>query len=153
MSITTSELHIITAQDVADFPEHLPAVFLELAPVLGADALLKLLNTCPGSQWRVPRPASNNKAGALQREKLAAVIGLDAARRLSEHMPSQMLNVPICKKLLNAKTNRFVKARFDALTTGPTPQSWSTAIVTICTELHTLGRARSYRQIHTILNS
>ncbi|MFM2057598.1 MAG: hypothetical protein RLY71_1983 [Pseudomonadota bacterium] len=153
MSITTSDLHCITAQDVADFPEHLPAVFLELAPVLGTDAVLKLFNTCPGSQWRVPRPASNNKAGELQREKLAAVIGLEATRRLAEHMPCQMLNVPICKKLLNAKINRFVRARYDALTVGPTSQSWATAIVTICTELHALGRARTYRQIQTIINS
>lgn len=77
----------------------------ELAGLIGLPALLRLVERWGGLHLYVPERIRED-------HPLAAVIGIDAARKLSEVYGRDVIPVPACKSAVNRARDRLLRALY-----------------------------------------
>lgn len=146
--------------DLTELAHQLPPTGVELVRVLGAAPALALLQRWPGVQMVVPMPlhtytgsaAAWHAHAAARWVELEAVIGELAMPALVKRWGGLPLDVPICHLLLNEKRDRWIRRRFDALTTQPGKLSAAKAMREISLELSEAGQPMTTREIGRTLD-
>ncbi|MCU0963566.1 MAG: hypothetical protein MUF08_00580 [Burkholderiaceae bacterium] len=144
----------LVAADLHELAHLLPPSAADLVRAVGQDAAAALMHRLAGVQLQVPRHRNANPAGARRWAQLEAVIGDAATEALARNHGGEVLDVPTCLALLVEKRNRWLRARFDWLTSssGPgLPMSGRAAVYEIGIELVAAGRGMTYRQIERVL--
>ncbi len=129
----------------------LPASALELVRVVGPAAALALVTTLPGVQVLVPREATASASAQRRWALLQDVVGSACMPALVAEYGGSVLEVPSCLAARQEQRNRWMRARFDALT-GPLKRTKSAAVSELGIDLALAGWPMSYRQIETCLD-
>lgn len=111
----------LTAASLATVGHLLPPTAQTLIRRLGAEAALALLNKLPGAQLPVPKGADNNEHGARRWARIAEVVGDALMPTIAEHWGGDMLDVPLCLQALDEQRNRWLRERYDELTSARGP--------------------------------
>lgn len=146
----------LDAQALQDFAALLPPNARALRRQLGDDAaLLLLLNSLPGAQLPIPKHPHANVHGARRWARYAELLGEPAMQALAAHWGGTLLDVPVCAQVLDAVRDRWLRARFDALT-APAPQgpalSAYAALGELCEALAGAGQPLTFRHVQVIVN-
>lgn len=142
------ELH-----DLRELGHLLPPSAVTLIRVAGVQPALRLLRYWPAVQLVVPLRPAANPAGARRWQALANMVGEAAMPALVAHYGGGVLDVPACRDLLIEKRNRWVRARFDALTSlyGPALSAYA-AVQEINLALAEAGWPLTLREVQKVVN-
>lgn len=157
----------ITAADLATLGHLLPYTAVELVQGLGVDGALALLNGLPGVVINVPLTPHSTRLAAKRWAQILAVVGEATMARLVALHGGRPLDVPTCHQLRLERRNRWIRARFDALTatapvtapvTAPAassdgPLNRTAALYELSIELAALGHTVSARGLEQIIDS
>lgn len=91
----------------------LPASAQNLVRLIGLIKTLKLVDNLGGTTF--PVPVGSNRLGQMRYERLAEVIGEDAATALCAEYARENLYIPNCKEAIRKVRDRIIHSRFDAL--------------------------------------
>ncbi|MFM2056072.1 MAG: hypothetical protein RLY71_457 [Pseudomonadota bacterium] len=146
----------LDAQALQDFAALLPPSALALRRHLGDEVALLLLNRLPGAQLPIPKHPDANAHGARRWARYAELLGEPAMQALAAHWGGTLLDVPVCAQLLDAVRDRWLRARFDALTRvhppgGPALSSYA-ALGELCEALASAGQPLTFRHVQVIVN-
>lgn len=157
----------ITEADLATLAHLLPRRAADLVRVVGAADAAALLNALPGVVFVVPKRAAVRDGsfaahrGAARRWKtLCSVVSAGAAEAIAGYYGGNALEVPTCHQLRVEKRNRWLRERFDALTStrqaapGVRAMSRTQAVYELGLELvERWGEAMSAQGIENALDS
>lgn len=144
----------LDADDLRALAHLLPPSAVELARAVGAEAAAALMRELPGVQILVPRRADANPAGARRHAQLAAIVGADAMPALLAHYGGGALDIPLCVAAAVEKRNRWIRARFDFLTSRRGGAiSRRQAVYELGLELAGVRRGLTYRQIERAIEA
>jgi hypothetical protein len=154
----------IAQTDLVELGHLLPPSGLELVRTIGPRAAVALMRGLPGVQLVVPKHEHANPAGARRWAQLAEIVGAPQMPGLAAIYGGGLLDVPSCKALINEKRNRWLRRRFDELTTRPVepiaaepssipPMSKRQAVFELGLELAGARRGLTYRQIERLIDS
>ncbi|MCA0175199.1 MAG: hypothetical protein LCH73_02760 [Proteobacteria bacterium] len=104
------------AADLAALGHLLPPTAQTMRRVLGDDATAILINQRAGVQLRIPLHRAANTAGAERWAALAYLIGDDATAAAAAQWGGGLLDVPLCQRLVAERRDRWLRARYDQLT-------------------------------------
>lgn len=90
----------------SSFREQLPASLQDMAEVIGDDDTMKLVENYGGTRIFVP-----HRMGA--QHKLATLLGLEQARKLSNVFGGEALTIAQCSKLFKYKRNEEIRKKYD----------------------------------------
>lgn len=131
----------------------LPPTARALRQRLGDEVALLLLNHLPGAQLPIPKRPDSNAHGARRWARYADLVGEPAMCTLAEHWGGTLLDIPVCGIALDAVRNRWLRARFDVLTSpGGLGLSSYGAIGELVEALSTAGQTLTFRQVQVIVN-
>lgn len=130
----------------------LPPTAQQMINRLGVEAALALLNRLPGAQLPVPKAPDNNASGQRRWARYADVIGDAAMPALAQHWGGDLLDVPLCLVALDEQRNRWMRARYDELTSlrGSALSSYH-ALEELQAALAEAGQALTFRVIQQIV--
>jgi hypothetical protein len=146
----------ITADDLAALGHLLPYSAMELVQGLGVDGALALLNGLPGVVIKVPLSHTSSRLHAKRWAQIVAVVGENTMARLVALRGGQLLEVPTCHQLRMERRNRWIRARFDAMTgtaAGDEPMTRTAAIYELGRELAAAGQVITYRGLEQVIDS
>lgn len=143
----------LNARTLAQVAHLLPPTAHALIRRLGAEAAVTLINTWPGVQLVVPRQPDANAAGARRWARYAELIGEEAMKALAAHWGGDVADVPVCVAALNEQRNRWLIARFDALTDprGPALSTYR-AFEELTLALAEAGQELTFREVQKAVN-
>lgn len=148
-------LQTITADDLASLGHLLPRSGVDLVRCVGLQAALALLNGLPGAVMTCPKTATANRHAMRRWGQLVQVLGsAQAMRALAEQYGGGPLEVPTCHQLRLEKRNRWLRDRFDALTTAAGPGlSRNAAVYELGLELVQAGQCMTHQGIENVLDN
>lgn len=144
----------LDADDLRSLAHLLPPSAAELARAIGAEAAAALMRELAGVQILVPRRADANPAGRRRHAQLEAIVGPRAMPALLANYGGNALDIPVCLAAVVEKRNRWIRARFDHLTSRAGGAiSRRQAVYELGLELHTVRRGLTYRQIERAIEA
>jgi hypothetical protein len=143
----------LTEADLAELAHLLPYNAQQLVQRIGAAAAVALLNRWPGVTFVMPKGTSN-AAGAARWAQLVGIVGAEATEILARWAGGDVLKIPTCDQLRTEKRNRWIRARYDAIT-APAGGGYSKAVAVhlLGMELAADGHVVSYRGIERVLDT
>lgn len=142
----------LTVASLDEVGHLLPPTARTLVRRLGVVTALALLNRLPGAQLPVPKGPGNNADGARRWARIAEVVGEAAMPAIAEHWGGDMLDVPLCLQALDEQRNRWMRRRYDELTSlrGPALSSYH-ALEELQLTLAEAGQPITFRVIQQIV--
>ena len=163
------QLDHITPADLAELGHLLPSNGADLVRCIGVPAALALLNGLPGAVMVMPKAeAPAHRCGPSRWAMLQSVVGPGAMPALAAQYGGAVLDVPVCHQLRTERRNRWLRARFDALTSPHGPhgphdphsppgagcmRSKAQAVYELGLELAARGQVMSSRGIEGVIDS
>lgn len=144
--------------DLVELAHLLPPSAVTLIRVVGAPAALALMQNRPGVLFTVPLRSDANPAGVARWRLLADAVGIEVIEAemlaLTAHYGGGVLEVPVCRDLILHKRNRWIRARFDQLTSlrGPALSAWG-AVQEINLALSQSGWPLTLREVQKVVNA
>lgn len=147
----------VTPDDLVHLADWLPPTAVTLIRLLGDLQALQLMRRLPAVQMVVPLHRNANRGGARRWAMLAGVVGESAMPALVAHWGGSVLDVPVCRDLIVEKRNRWIRARFDDLTTsahsGGAGLSAYAALQEINLALAQTGWPFTLREVQKVVNA
>jgi hypothetical protein len=144
----------LDADDLRHLAHLLPPSAAELARVVGPDAAAALMRELPGTQVLIPRRSDANPAGARRYAQLESIVGAAAMPALLAHYGGNALDIPLCVAAAVEKRNRWIRSRFDHLTSRKGGRlSRRQAVYELGLELASVRRGLTYRQIERAIEA
>lgn len=143
---------VVEEADIEPLGHLLPPTAAALIRCAGVKPALALLQRWPGVTVPCPKHADSNPAGARRWAQIAEVVGDEAMPAIAAHYGGSILDVPVCRVLLMEKRNRWLRARYDELTSARLAAlSGSAAIYELNLALAEAGQPMTYRSIEQLL--
>lgn len=102
----------LTEDDLREFAALLPESMLGMASVAGFAAVHALVSRCGGTILRIGK--NDSAIGRLLHQELAAIVGETAADRIeTAYGGNCRMQIPRCKKAMNAVRNNAIRRDFD----------------------------------------
>lgn len=140
--------------DLRELAHLLPPSAVTLIRVAGEAPALALMQGWPGVLFNVPLRGDANRAGVARWRLLADAVGEAAMPALMAHYGGGLLEVPVCRDLILRKRNRWIRRRFDDLTSlqGPALSAWA-AVQEINLALSQSGGPLTLREVQKVVNA
>ena len=130
----------------------MPPTAQGLVSALGEELALRLMLALPGVQFVVPRDSQGTPAGQRRWMQLVEAVAEDGAQRVAQHFGGELLKVPACTLARRECRNRWMRKRFDELTTGTGELTKAGAVYELGLELAAQGQPMTYRQIEACVD-
>lgn len=130
----------------------MPPTAQALVAALGEALALRLLLALPGVQFVVPKDSQGTPATQRRWLQLVDAVGEDGAALVAQHLGGELLDVPACTLARRECRNRWLRKRFDELTTGTGELTKAGAVYELGLELAAQGQPMTYRQIEACVD-